>query len=46
MKPKQGKTTNDWLNELVKKYQLPSDNRSKRILTETQLKAIKLKDER
>jgi hypothetical protein len=46
MNSKKGKTTTDWLNELVRKYQLPNeaDGKPRRMLTEKQLKIIKLKD--
>lgn len=46
MDSKKGKTTDDWLNELVKKYQIPNEDngKPKRMLTEKQLKIIKLKE--
>lgn len=44
MKDKKAKSTDDWLNELVKKYQLPNDDKPKSILTEHQRKIIKSKE--
>jgi hypothetical protein len=48
MKPKQ-KTTNDWMEKLVRDYRIPADlnensKTPKKILTEQQLKIVKNKN--
>ena len=44
MKKKSNKTTDDWLKELVKNYQLPKEKESKKILSSRQKKIIQSKD--